>query len=26
MFQTIEKQEQDAEVAIFISPRLVPFD
>lgn len=24
MFQTIEKQEQDAEVAIFISPRIVP--
>lgn len=24
MFQTVEKQEQDAEVAIFISPRIVP--
>ncbi len=23
-FQTVEKQEQDAEVAIFISPRIVP--
>ncbi len=26
LFQTVEKQEQDAEVAIFISPRIVPFD
>lgn len=24
LFQTVEKQEQDAEVAIFISPRIVP--
>jgi type II secretory pathway component HofQ len=24
LFQTIEKQEQDAEVAIFITPRIVP--
>jgi type II secretory pathway component GspD/PulD (secretin) len=24
LFQTIEKQERDAEVAIFISPRIVP--
>jgi type II secretory pathway component GspD/PulD (secretin) len=26
LFQTIEKQEQDAEVAIFITPRIVPTD
>ncbi|MEQ1826324.1 MAG: type II and III secretion system protein [Pirellula sp.] len=26
LFQTIEKQEQEAEVAIFISPRIVPSD
>ncbi|GAB5406067.1 MAG: hypothetical protein Aurels2KO_42980 [Aureliella sp.] len=26
LFQTIEKQEQDAEVAIFISPRIVPYE
>ncbi len=26
LFQTIEKQEQEAEVAIFISPRIVPPD
>ncbi len=25
-FRTVEKQEQDAEVAIFISPRIVPFN
>lgn len=26
LFQTIEKQEQEAEVAIFISPRIVPME
>ena len=26
LFQTVEKQEQDVEVAVFISPRIVPMD